>query len=129
MQSGAERRQRSQFRAHTPTPLRRHKSKRHSETWHSNSMAVESVRFLAVARVADRTLVAAHAVGGERASRARYVDKAKSVLSSAHIDLQPRLTIADNEVGSIHYSADAAALYLGRCSVRLRSCRRFLTHL
>lgn len=74
----------------------------------------DHVRFLAVARVADRTLVATHAAEARGAARTRLEEKARMVLRSGRVVEQRRLTIADAEVGSIHYECDAACLYLGK---------------
>lgn len=66
-----------------------------------------NIRFIAVARVADRTIVATHG------PKARMEDKAKMVLRSDRVADQKRLSINDREVGTIHYECDAATLYLG----------------
>lgn len=66
-----------------------------------------NIRFIAVARVADRTVVATYG------PKARMEDKAKKVLESDRVADQKRLSINDGEVGTIHYECDAATLYLG----------------
>lgn len=74
---------------------------------------MSKVRFLAVARVGDRVIVATHAPSNAGAGeRARMEDKARMVLRSDRVADQKRLTINDREVGAIHYECDAATLYM-----------------
>lgn len=68
------------------------------------------VRYLAVARIADKTAVAAHAFGS--ATAVVLDDKLARVLASGRVDEHGRLTITDKDVGSIHYDSDPACLYL-----------------
>ncbi len=74
-----------------------------------------NVRFLAVARVADKTIVATHATNGDSKI---MEEKTKMVLRSDRVADQRRLTINDKAVGTLHYECDSATLYLGTLSLR-----------
>lgn len=73
----------------------------------SSSSGNSNVRFIAVARVADRTIVATH---GPKIPMER---KTSMILASERLEENSRLTINDREVGTIHYESDSATLYLG----------------
>jgi hypothetical protein len=71
------------------------------------------VRYLAVARIADKAPVAAHAFADAADLAPALLDgKLARVLSSGRVNEHGRLTITDKDVGSIHYDSDPACLYL-----------------
>lgn len=71
------------------------------------------VRFLAVARIADKTAVAEHAFVEASSIPKQVLDeKLARVLSSGRMNEHGRLTITDKDVGSIHYDTDPACLYM-----------------
>lgn len=72
------------------------------------------IRYLAVARVPDKCLIADYAAA-ETKERPKelFEEKVDKVLLSGGIDSNQRLTIADPNVGNIHYDADPAFLFMG----------------
>lgn len=72
------------------------------------------VRYIAVARVADKTPVATQSFCGASHSITTPLldDKLDRVLSSGRMNEYGRLTITDQDVGSIHYDSDPACLYM-----------------
>lgn len=71
------------------------------------------VRYLAVARIADKTPVAEHAFIDASVIPKQVLDeKLTRVLASGRMDEHGRLTITDKDVGSIHYDTDPACLYM-----------------
>lgn len=72
------------------------------------------VRYIAVARVADKTPVASQAfcAASHSITPALLDDKFNRVLQSGRMNEYGRLTITDQDVGSIHYDSDPACLYL-----------------
>lgn len=73
-----------------------------------------NILYMGIARVPDKSVIANHAaVDSKEYPKHQFDEKLSKVLSSGRIDQHDRLTIADKEVGSIHYNADPALLYLG----------------
>ena len=71
------------------------------------------VRYVAVARLADRAPIAEYAAVDSRALPASlFADKLDKVLRSGRVGEHARLTITDHDVGAIHYDADPSLLYL-----------------
>lgn len=71
------------------------------------------VRYVAVARLADRSPIAEYAAVDTRALPASlFADKLDKVLRSGRVGEHARLTITDHDVGAIHYDADPGCLYL-----------------
>ena len=78
----------------------------------------EGVRFVAVARMVDRVVVASYThvdkrgEGGSSSGQV-YADVLQRVLRSQQtVESNPRLTITDREVGTIHYDTDGnVAIY------------------
>ena len=77
------------------------------------------IRFLAVARIVDRVVVASYthvdsSRRGESSSSQVYADVLQRVLKSQQtVEQNPRLTITDREVGTVHYDTDGStAIYL-----------------
>lgn len=80
------------------------------------SGAADRVRYVAVARLADRLPIAAFAAGEARSAQKALLDKKlERVLGSGRVSEHTRLTITDREVGSIHYDTDPSCLYLVVC--------------
>lgn len=76
---------------------------------------MSQVRFIAVARIADKVPVAEYAhVNTADFPKSLYEDKFSRVLASSRIQEHGRLTITDNDVGCIHYDSDPSCLYLGK---------------
>lgn len=72
------------------------------------------MRFLAVARVPDKTVVGTFVTNESRGlPQALMEEKVRVVLSSGRMSQHSRLTITDKDCGSIHYDSDAACLYVG----------------
>lgn len=74
---------------------------------------MSSLHYIAVARIADCTRIAALATPEGGISRDVLEEKAQKVVQSGRIHQHVRLTIADNQVGRIHYHSDPAFLYIG----------------
>lgn len=76
---------------------------------------VPAIRYLAVARIADKVPVADLCnVDSSSLPRSLFENKLGRVLSSGRVEEHGRLTITDKDVGSIHYDSDPACLYLGK---------------
>jgi hypothetical protein len=76
---------------------------------------MQHVRYLAVARIGDKTSVAEHAFAdGADIPKTFFDDKLARVLASGRVEEHGRLTITDKDVGNIHYDSDPACLYLGK---------------
>lgn len=79
--------------------------------------SADNVRYVAVARLADRVPVAEYAAVDTREIPAKLLDdKLEKVLRSGRIGEHTRLTITDRDVGSIHYDSDPVCLYLVVCA-------------
>jgi len=73
----------------------------------------EGVRFLAVARMEDRVVVAAYTHGGSSSREPLHTDVLHKVLRSQKtVTDNPRLTITDREVGTVHYDTDRSAIFV-----------------
>lgn len=74
----------------------------------------DNIRFLAVARIPDQTVVATYVANdaSREVPRALMEEKVRVVLASGRTSDHRRLTITDKDCGSIHYDSDAACLYL-----------------
>ena len=77
------------------------------------------IRFLAVARIVDRVVVASYthvdsSRRGDSSSSQVYADVLQRVLKSQQtVEQNPRLTITDRDVGTVHYDTDGStAIYL-----------------
>lgn len=76
----------------------------------------ERVRYVAVARLADRLPIATYAATDTREMPKAVLDKKLDrVLGSGRVAEHTRLTITDRQVGSIHYDTDPNCLYLVVC--------------
>ena len=74
------------------------------------------MRYIAVARLADRVSIASYAAVDNREMPAKLLaEKQEKVLRSNRIGEHTRLTITDRDVGSIHYDSDPVCLYLVIC--------------
>jgi hypothetical protein len=75
-----------------------------------------NIRYVAVARIADKTVVADYITSetGEL-TKGLFDGKVTRVLASERVLQGGRLTILDKDVGNINYDADPACLYLGSC--------------
>lgn len=83
----------------------------------SQSSSSDNVRYVAVARLADRVPIADYAAVDTRELPAKlFDDKLDKVLRSGRIGQHTRLTITDRDVGSIHYDSDPTCLYLAICA-------------
>ena len=72
----------------------------------------EGVRFLAVARIEDRVVVAAYTHGSSSREQL-YTDVLHKVIRSQKtVTDNPRLTITDREVGTVHYDTDRNAIFI-----------------
>ena len=70
-------------------------------------------RLLAVARLWDRCVVAAHTHRLQEAESKRLVSVVHKVVHSVStLEQYPRLTITDREAGTIHYETDKECIYL-----------------
>ncbi|CAN8065421.1 unnamed protein product [Agarophyton chilense] len=88
-----------------------------------------NVRFVAVARLADRVPIALYSATSSSQLPSKLLhDKLEKVLRSGRIGEHTRLTITDRDVGSIHYDSDPLCLYLAVCSreYQQRTAFRFL---
>lgn len=71
-----------------------------------------------MARIADRVPVAEYThVTTAELPKSLFEDKLSRVLASGRIEEHGRLTITDNDVGSIHYDSDPSCLYLGASGI------------
>lgn len=76
----------------------------------------QRVRYVAVARLADRLPIASYAATDTRDMPKALLDKKlERVLGSGRVSQHTRLTITDREVGSIHYDTDPTCLFLVIC--------------
>jgi hypothetical protein len=76
---------------------------------------MQQVRYLAVARISDKTSVAEHSfVDSAEIPKTFFNDILARVLASGRVEEHGRLTIADKDVGNIHYDSDPACLFLGK---------------
>ena len=72
----------------------------------------EGVRFVAVARMEDRVVVAAYTHGSSSRDQL-YTDVLHKVIRSQKtVTDNPRLTITDREVGTVHYDTDRSAIFV-----------------
>lgn len=73
-----------------------------------------NVVYMGIARVPDKQILVSCVATDSREQSKQQLDSILSrVLVSGRIDEHDRLTIADKDVGNIHYSADPALVYLG----------------
>ena len=73
----------------------------------------EGVRFLAVARMEDRVVVAAYTHGGSSSREPLHTDVLHKVFRSQKtVTDNPRLTITDRDVGTVHYDTDRSAIFV-----------------
>mmetsp|Transcript_6127 Transcript_6127/g.13078 ORF Transcript_6127/g.13078 Transcript_6127/m.13078 type:complete len:228 (-) Transcript_6127:466-1149(-) len=78
---------------------------------------VQNVRFVGAARLQDRVCVSWFTAAASRELPAELLEaKFKRLLSSDKLAEYDRLTVADREVGSIHFVTDQVCLYLAICS-------------
>jgi Synaptobrevin len=74
-----------------------------------------NIKYVAVARISDKTVVADHMTAEHGELTKGLVDgKIARVLGSERVHQGGRLTILDKDVGNINYDADPACLYLGK---------------
>ncbi|CDF38102.1 VAMP7b [Chondrus crispus] len=72
-----------------------------------------NVVYMGIARVPDKQILVSCVATDSREQSKQQLDSILSrVLVSGRIDEHDRLTIADKDVGNIHYSADPALVYL-----------------
>ena len=75
--------------------------------------APPGVRFLSVARMLDRVVVASYTHVAGSSKNDQYAEVLHKVLkSSKTVADNPRLTITDREVGTVHYDTDKYAIYV-----------------
>lgn len=87
-----------------------------------------NVRYVAVARVPDKVPVASFVPpASTQFTKSHFDTKLAKVLRSGRVEEHRRLTITDNEVGTIHYDSDKACLYLStyRIFVWMAATSRF----
>jgi hypothetical protein len=73
-----------------------------------------NIKYVAVARISDKTVVADHMTAEHGELTKGLIDgKIARVLGSERVHQGGRLTILDKDVGNINYDADPACLYLG----------------
>jgi hypothetical protein len=73
----------------------------------------EGVRFVAVARMEDRVVVASYTHGSSSSRDQLYTDVLHKVIRSQKtVTDNPRLTITDREVGTVHYDTDRSAIFV-----------------
>ena len=75
-------------------------------------MSSGEVRFLAVARMEDRVVVASYTHGGSSRHDLHTGVLQKVLRSQKTVTDNPRLTITDRDVGTVHYDTDRSAIYV-----------------
>ena len=75
-------------------------------------MSSGEVRFLAVARMEDRVVVASYTHGSSSRHDLHTGVLQKVLRSQKTVTDNPRLTITDREVGTVHYDTDRSAIFV-----------------
>jgi vesicle-associated membrane protein 7 len=75
-------------------------------------MSSGEVRFLAVARMEDRVVVASYTHGSSSRHELHTGVLQKVLRSQKTVTDNPRLTITDRDVGTVHYDTDRSAIYV-----------------
>lgn len=87
-----------------------------------------NVIYMGIARVPDKQILVSYASSESKEQPKQRLDAVLNrVLVSGRIDEHDRLTIADKDVGNIHYNADPALIYLGTSPLVLKTKSIFVS--
>ena len=75
--------------------------------------SANNIHYVAVARMTDDALLLSSTfTEAKQFPRGLYEDKVRKLIESGRVERQSRLTIADKDIGNLHYHADPVFLVL-----------------